>query len=110
MPDYQTVFGSIENYSKGAIQIIDDNPRNYVFSNVFEVAAGSAPYERVAVGKNFEYVIEAGRAEGASPWYSCAHDEFALAMDHPVGVPLVKLAAPEKGGPAHGEGAHRRRR
>jgi hypothetical protein len=107
MPDHVTVFGSIDNYSKGTIQIIDDNPRNYVFSNIFEVAAGSAPYERVAVGKNFEYVIEAARAEGTSPWYGCAHDEFALAMDHPIEVHLVKLAAPEKWVPADSEGARR---
>lgn len=107
MPDHSTVFGSIDDFTKGTIEIIDDNPRNYVFSNVFEVAASAAPYERIAVGKNFEYVIEAIRAEGTSPWYSCAHDEFALAMDHPVEVHLVKLAAPEKHVPPGSEGAHR---
>jgi hypothetical protein len=107
MPDYVTVFGSIESYSKGGIQIIDDNPRNYVFSNLFEVAASSAPYERVAVGKNFEYVIEAARAEGTSPWYASAHDEFALAMDHPIEIHLVKLATPEKWVAPDSAGAHR---
>jgi hypothetical protein len=78
--------------SSGASAIKDD-PKNYVFSNVFEVAEKSKPYERVAVGKNFEYVIETLRAEGESPWYACAHDEFALVMDGRIEVRLVK---PEK--------------
>jgi len=90
MTDVKTVFGSLRNYQKGGVEIIDDDPRNYVFSNVFEVAEKSKPYERVAVGKNFEYVIEALRAEGTSPWYSCAHDEFALVMDGKVEVRLLK--------------------
>jgi hypothetical protein len=45
----------------------------------------------VAVGKNFEYVIECLRAEGTSTWYACAHDELALVMDGRVEVRLVKL-------------------
>ena len=77
MADTATVFAAIDNFSKGGVEIIDDDPKNYVFSNMFEVAARSRPYERVAVGKNFEYVIDALRAEGASPWYPPAHDEFA---------------------------------
>jgi hypothetical protein len=91
----QTKFGSIDDYVKGGVEVIDDDPRNYVFSNVFEVAARSRPYERVAVGKNFEYVIEAFRAEGVSPWYATAHDEFVVAMDHDIEVHLVKLADPD---------------
>ena len=94
MADYSTVFGSLDNFRKGGVDIIDDDPKNYAFSNVFEVAARSRPYERVAVGKNFEYVIEAVRADGASPWYGAAHDEFALCMDGKVVVELVKLADP----------------
>jgi len=90
MTDVKTVFGSLHNYQKGGVEIIDDDPKNYVFSNVFEVAERSQPYERVAVGKNFEYVIEALRAEGTSPWYACAHDEFALVMDGRVEVRLLK--------------------
>ncbi len=57
MSDVKTVFGSLANYQKGGVAIIDDDPKNYVFSNVFEVADKSKPYERVAVGKNFQYVI-----------------------------------------------------
>src|SRR5215469_4385393 len=94
MTDVMTVFGALGSYSKGGVEVITDDPKNYVFSNVFEVAEKSKPYERVAVGKNFEYVIEAVRAEGASPWYACAHDEFALVMDGKVEVRLLKPETP----------------
>lgn len=94
MADVKTVFGSLNSYVKGGVEIINDDPKNYVFSNVFEVASKSKPYERVAVGKNFEYVIECVRAEGTSPWYAAAHDEFALVMDGKVEVRLVKLDDP----------------
>jgi len=93
MSDVTTMFGSLSDHQKGRIEIINDDPRNYVFSNVFEVASRSKPYERVAVGKNFEYVIECLRAEGTSPWYACAHDEFALVMDGTVEIRLLKLDA-----------------
>ncbi len=89
-----TVFGSIADYQKGSIEIVSGDPRHYVFSNIFEVASKSRPYERVVVGKNLEYVQEVMRAEGSSPWFGCAHDEFALCMDGEVEVELVKLAAP----------------
>lgn len=90
-----TQFGSLQNYRKGGVELIDDDPRNYVFSNVFEVANNADAYDRIAVGKNFEYVIECSKAEGVSPWFSCAHDEFVLCMDGTVEVHLVKLAAPD---------------
>ncbi|MBF2759859.1 MAG: hydroxyquinol 1,2-dioxygenase [Ectothiorhodospiraceae bacterium AqS1] len=90
-----TVFGSLADYAKGGVQVIDDDPKNYVFSNIFEVAAKGTPFERIAVAKNFEYVIEAVRAEGLSPWYACAHDEFALCMDGEIEITLVKLDEPE---------------
>ncbi len=107
MTTYQTRFGSLDDHKKGGVTVIDDDPKNYVFSNVFEVAATAAPYERVAVAKNFEYVVEALRAEGRSPWYAAAHDEFALAMDGEIEVRLVKLADPRAlVGPAS-EGARR---
>jgi len=91
----QTRFGSLSDFNKGGVVLINDNPKNYVFSNVFEVANGAAPYERVAVAKNFEYVIEILRAEGESPWFTCAHDEFVLCMDGEVEVHLVKLIDPD---------------
>ena len=102
-----TKFGSLEDFSKGRVEIINDDPRNYVFSNVFEVAQNSAAYERVAVGQNFEYVIEAARAEGQSPWFGCAHDEFVLCMDGEVDVHLVKLPEPAAVIDPAGEGAVR---
>ena len=89
-----TVFGSIADFQKGSIEIVSGDPKHYVFSNIFEVASKSRPYERVVVGKNLEYVQEVMRAEGASPWFGCAHDEFALCMDGEVEVELLKLAAP----------------
>lgn len=106
MSSVVTKFGSLAEYEKGGVTIVDDNPRNYVFSNVFDVAARSAPYERIAVGKNFEYVIEAFRAEGESAWYAAAHDEFVLAMDGEIEVHLVKLAEPGVVDP-ESVGAHR---
>ena len=105
MQDVKTEFGSLRDYRKGGVEIIDDNPKNYVFSNVFEVAEKSAPYERVAVGKNFEYVIEAARADGLSGWYTCAHDEFALCMDGTVEVHMLKLDDPDAAVDAESQGA-----
>ena len=92
-----TVFGSINDFEKGSIEIVSGDPKHYVFSNIFEVASKSPPYERVVVGKNLEYVQEVMRAEGVSPWFACAHDEFALCMDGVVEVELVKLDAPPRG-------------
>jgi hypothetical protein len=92
--EYKTVFGSLDDYVKGGVEIVDDDPKHYVFSNVFEVASTSKPWEKVAVGKNQEYVLEVIRAEGTSGWRTCAHDEFPLVMDGTVTVNLVKLDAP----------------
>jgi len=64
----RTRFGSLEHYEKGGVEVINDDARNYVFSNIFEVASHAKPYEKVAVGKNIEYVIEAIRVEGTSGW------------------------------------------
>ncbi|MFM2072463.1 MAG: hypothetical protein RLZZ623_2726 [Actinomycetota bacterium] len=94
MTSYTTMFGSLDDYTKGGIEIIDDKPKNYAFSNIFEVANTSKPWEKVAVGKNMEYVLEVIRAEGTSEWRTCAHDEFPLVMDGEVTVELVQLEAP----------------
>jgi len=88
---YETVFGSLDHYEKGGVQIIDDDVRHYAFSNCFEVAGMSAPYERIVFGVNQIYVLEVLRAEGHSPWFTCAHDEFALDMDGTIEVHLIKL-------------------
>jgi hypothetical protein len=89
---YTTRFGSLADYEKGGVEIINDDPRHYAFSNVFEIASHAAPYEKTAVGRNMEYVIEAIRAEGTSGWRTAAHDEFALVLDGEVEISLVKLA------------------
>jgi hypothetical protein len=52
---YKTRTGALGAYQKGVIELKDDL-RKYAFSNVFEVAGKSAPYERVAVVQNLEYV------------------------------------------------------
>ncbi len=88
---YQTKFGSLNHFEKGQVQVIDDNVKNYAFSNCFEIASKAKPYEKVVFGKNQIYVLEALRAEGTSPWYTCAHDEFALSMDGEVEIHLIKL-------------------
>ena len=89
-----TRFGSLQHYDKGGVEVVNDDPRNYVFSNLFEVAAKARPYEKVAVGKNIEYVIEAIRTEGTSGWRAPAQDEFALVMDGEVEIRLLKLDDP----------------
>jgi len=86
---YTTVFGSLSDYEKGRVVVVDDDPKAYVFSNVFEVANNSKPYEKVAVGKNLEYVLEVIRCEGTSEWRATPHDEFALVMDGEVRVELL---------------------
>ena len=52
----KTRFGSLEHYEKGGVEVINDDPRNYAFSNIFEAASKSEPYEKVAVAKNLKYV------------------------------------------------------
>lgn len=101
---YTTRFGSLKGYEKGRVEPISDDVKHYAFSNCYEIAANSRPWERVVFGKNQIYVLEALRAEGTSPWFTCAHDEFVLNMDTDVEVHLVKLDAaqtvqdPEKNG------------
>jgi hypothetical protein len=94
MSQITTRFGSLDRWEKGGVEVINDDPKNYVFSNMFEVASRAKPYEKVAVGKNIEYVIEAIRAEGVSGWRAPGHDEFALVMDGEVEIHLLKLADP----------------
>ena len=94
---YKTRFGSLADFEKGTIDIIDDDPTRYAFSNVFEVASAARPYEKVAVGKNRQYVVEAIRAEGTSEWRTAPHDEFALVMDGEIEIRLRKLGADDIG-------------
>ncbi|HYV00790.1 MAG TPA: hydroxyquinol 1,2-dioxygenase [Actinomycetota bacterium] len=106
MTKYVTRFGSLDHFEKGGVEIINDDPKHYAFSNIFEVASRSKPYDKVAVGKNMQYVLEVIRAEGTSEWRAAAHDEFALVMDGLVEVRLVKLADPSAV-PARTEGSIR---
>lgn len=101
---FHTTLGSLASYEKGHIEIVNDNPKYYVFSNVFEVAGKSQPYEKVAVAKNLEYVIEAIRAEGTSPWMAASHDEFVVVLDGDVTVEYVKLDDPVSVAPSTKEG------
>ena len=105
MTVYRTTFGSLDNHRKGDIEIINDDPKVYTFSNVFEVASMSAPWEKVIVAKNLQYVIEAIRAEGTSGWQAADHDEFVVVMDGQVEVDLVKLDDPAGAVPPGTEGS-----
>jgi hypothetical protein len=108
---YQTRFGSLQHFEKGGVQPITDSVRNYAFSNCFEIASHSKPYEKVVFGQNQIYVLECLRAEGDSPWFTCAHDEFALVMDGEVEIHLTQIGASqavpdtEKNGAVRVEGA-----
>src|SRR3990167_8910138 len=85
-----TTFGSLKSYTKGTIEIFNDDVKNYVFSNIFEIARNAKIYDRIAVAKNFKYIIESVYAMGHSAWYICNHDEFILVMDGKVQVELMK--------------------
>ena len=81
---YVTRLASLEDYEKGGVEVIGDDPKNYAFSNIFEVASHARPFEQIAVAKNFEYVLEAVRVEGMSGWRACTHDQSALVLDGEV--------------------------
>lgn len=44
-------------------------------------------------------MLETLRAEGASPWFTCGHDEFALVMDGEVKIHLVGAPCPPHASP-----------
>ena len=94
---YVTQFGSLNSYQKGRVENITDDVRNYAFSNCFEIAGKSKPWEKVVFGQNQIYVLETIRAEGTSPWFTCAHDEFLLSMDGEMEVHLVQLEGDQIG-------------
>jgi hypothetical protein len=107
MAKYATQFGTLQGYQKGTLEIIDDDPKRYTYSNMFEVAAISKPWEKVAVARNMEYVLETIRAEGTSPWRIAAHDEFAIVMDGEVEFRFVKPDDASLVPPADKEGSVR---
>jgi hypothetical protein len=91
----KTQIGSLASYVKGSIDVNDDL-RHYAFSNIFEVANDSKPYERVMVVSNLEYCAEVVRAEGVSPWYTAPHDEFAIVMDGEIEFTFFQLGADQQ--------------
>ena len=99
---YNTQIGSLDSYEKGVIELKDDL-RKYAFSNIFEVAGAAAPFERVAVVRNLEYVAEVIRVEGESPWYAAPHDEFVVVMGGEVTFNFIQLEADQV--PDHAGGA-----
>jgi hypothetical protein len=101
---FVTRIGSLASYDKGTIEVNDDL-RHYAFSNIFEVAGKSRPYERVMVASNLEYCAEVVRAEGVSAWYTAPHDEFAIVMDGEIEFTFFQLTDAEQ--PSHKAGAAR---
>jgi len=101
---FVTRFGSLAAFERGRVEVIDDDPRHYAFSNMFQVASQAGPWEQVAVGQNRQYVLEVVRAEGTSPWRTCAHDQSALIMDGQVTVELAQ-PGPHQQAPAGQEGS-----
>lgn len=94
MATYKTVFAGLNHFEKGGVEVINDDPKNYVFSNMFDVAKQAKPWEKVAIAKNQEYVLEVIRAEGVSSWRTTPHDEFALVMDGEVVIDLLDPVKP----------------
>lgn len=87
-----TRFASIDDFVKGGVEIIgNDAAPRYLFSNMFEVAKQSRPWERVVVAKNLEFTIECARAEGDSPWFVCSHDETCLVMQGEIDIHFLAL-------------------
>ena len=101
---YKTQVASLDSYDKGTIELNDDLT-HYAFSNIFEVAGASAPFERVMVTSNLEYCVETVKVEGESPWYTAPHDEFAIVMDGEIEFTFFQLEEDEK--PTHEAGASR---
>ena len=86
-----TIFATIDNYQKGGVEITGkESPGHYLFSNMFEVASNSTPWERIVVAKNLEFTIEVMRAEGESPWFACSHDETALLVQGELSTHFLK--------------------
>jgi len=84
--------GSMENYTKGSLLLIDDKPLNYAMSNVYEIGATwPKAYDRVVVAKNGPYVIACLRAEGEDrQWWYMPHDEYALLVEGELRVEYVE--------------------
>lgn len=84
--------GTMEKYTKGTLQILNDRPHRYAMSNIFEIGATwPKSYDRVVIGKNGPYVLACFRAEAEDPsWWSMPHDEYALCVEGEVRVDYVE--------------------
>ena len=84
---YATKFGSLDALREGRHRAHRRRPEALrLLQHLRGGVGGRSPYEKVAVGKNMQYVLEVLRAEGTSAWRTCAHDEFALVLDGEVEV------------------------
>jgi len=70
----------LEDYVKGDLEIINDNPKVLRVFQRIRSADKSAPYEKVVVALNLGYVLETLRARPI-PWFAASHDEFAIVLD-----------------------------
>ena len=102
LPTYTTRFGSLADYEKGEIELIDDDPKHYAFSNIFEVAA---QLEALREGRRRqEHASTCSRRSAPRArreWRTAPHDEFALVMDGEVEIHL-RQARRRAGGPTAG--------
>lgn len=85
---------NMASYKKGGVDIVDprENIKRYVYSNVYEIGARAKPYEKIAVAKNGQYVVECIAAEGVMPtWRLQPHDEFIVCLEGEVRVDFIAL-------------------
>ncbi len=84
--------GSMEQYTKGSLLLINDRPIRYAMSNIYEIGATwPKSYDRVVIGKNGPYVLASFRAEGEDPsWWYMPHDEYALLVEGELRVDYVE--------------------
>ena len=66
MTTYVTKFGALDNFEKGTIDIVDDDPKHYVFSNMFEVASMSKPLA-FSFAKFCGWILKTMNAEAPEP-------------------------------------------
>jgi hypothetical protein len=102
MSTNKTVFASMEHYQKGGVDVIEGDVKHYVFSNLFEVAKKSMPFEKIVVAKNIEYVVEVVKSLNSSQYYINGHDEFMLVMQGTIEVEIFSPVNSFKSFPEQG--------
>lgn len=93
--------GSMKDYTKGSLLLIQDRPIRYAMSNVFEIGATwPKAYDRVAIGKNGPYILACFRAEGEDrSWWYMPHDEYALLVEGEMRIDYIEPRDTLKPGP-----------